>query len=103
MMDEVLQQATDDTDIHKEWTAIQNKITHYYKRRNTLAHGMVWGSNGEASMIMASPFNINSRRSLNYAQVSACTKSFKKLSIRTHDLAILINKRLARPPIEQQQ
>jgi len=81
-----------DEEIKAEWHSIQVKATDLYKRRNTLAHGHVWGNEEGASLVAASLFNSSARKSLTYEQVCASERSFQQLADRARNLAIKINK-----------
>jgi len=97
MITNTIEMTISDEEIKAEWNAIRNKANTLYKRRNTLAHGHVWGNDSEASVIAASLFNVNARRRLNFAQVCACERSFSRLAKRSRNLAIRINETLVCP------
>lgn len=94
MVTNVLDQAVNDAEIKSEWNAISNKANTLYKRRNTIAHGAVYGSDGMASAVRMPILNPNARTHLNYLQVCACERAFRQLAKREHDLAVRINRHL---------
>lgn len=91
MIENAIDMTINDEGIKTEWNAIHNKAITLYKRRNTLAHGHVWGNHEGASSIAASIFNVNARNQLNYEQVCASQHSFNRLAERSTALAIRIN------------
>jgi hypothetical protein len=98
MLNRVIAHAVRDEEICSEWNAIRNRSLSLYKRRNTIAHGHVWGNAAGASRVRASLFNPNARRDMDYSQVLASEQSFIKMAERARRLAIRINKHLAHRP-----
>jgi hypothetical protein len=96
MIESAIEMTINDEEIKAEWNAIRNKALTLYKRRNTLAHGHVWGNEAGASSVAASLFNANARNHLNYEQVCASQRSFSRLAERSTTLAIRINHFLAK-------
>jgi hypothetical protein len=65
-----------------EWNAIQNRSLEKYKRRNLLAHGLVYGNGDEKGFIRFSILDSSNRRVMNYKQTCAASQSFRRLAGR---------------------
>jgi hypothetical protein len=96
MITNAIDMTISDEEVKYEWNAICNKAIKLYKRRNTLAHGQVWGNDEGASTVAASIFNTNARNFLNFEQVCASHRSFTELAERSRELAIKINRLLVK-------
>ncbi|RWL80296.1 MAG: hypothetical protein EOR67_21025 [Mesorhizobium sp.] len=83
--------------LHAEWSAIKNKGTRLYSRRNVLAHGTVWGNEdkGGALFVRYSIFDAKARQEMDYQRVWAATPSFARYAERITQLAIDVNRHLA--------
>jgi hypothetical protein len=99
LLDLIFEKIVPDEELTKEWSATKNKALRLYKRRNILAHGMVWGhSEVGATHIAYSIFDDGSRGHLDYQQACAQTASFARLAERITRLAINTNAYLAANP-----
>ncbi len=96
MITETMDRLVTDKAIVTEWNAAKNRVLTLYKRRNTLAHGAVWGNETAGASFIGPAMFSSDRRRLTYVQVCACDKSFQKQAERLTNIAIAVNKHLAR-------
>lgn len=99
MIDRIVARMIPDVALLSEWNAISNRALVLYKRRNLMAHGMVWGgSNGHAYFIKYSFWNDSNRKKMTFQQACAQQPSFRQFAERVTNLAIALNKWLAEHP-----
>ena len=85
-----------DEKILAEWNAVKNKATRLYARRNILAHGEAWNSEGsEAVNLMRYSVFSTSEQEMGYQQMVEATSSFFAYAERVRKLAIDVNAHLA--------
>ncbi|WP_340316650.1 hypothetical protein [Rhizorhabdus argentea] len=92
MIDKIAPRIVTEDELLREWSAIKNKVNELYKRRNILAHGMVWGNDAPSSLGYSM---FGKKEHMEYLQVQQCAVSFKNYADRIERLAIAMNKHLA--------
>lgn len=98
LVDSTFDRLVNDEKLRREWNILRNKIKEKYKRRNTLAHGTVWGNeNGMSSL--GSPMFSSRQQNYKAAEVKEWEGSFKALANRIEQFAIAVNSYLVANPL----
>lgn len=92
VMTAIIERSVKDEALQAEWQSASNRVLKLYKRRNIMAHGMVYGGSDGLASSVAYPVLSEADGHLDYRAVQEAEKSFLDLAGRLEALAIAINR-----------